>query len=330
MIFHPAVIALLLSSALASFPVIYSGAQGIRILRNWNIASGSSLQLELERRTYLISVILNYVFAFQIVSLFLYVHTADSLCTLFIGAMCAAGTLNLNGYGYPVLGLKILNFLFAGLWLILNYTDNKAYDYPLIRKKYAFLLVCAPLIVAEAVLQARYFLGLRPDIITSCCGSLFSSTSGSVSADLAAIHPSLMTFFFWSIMAFSAFSGTLFLIKGRGAYLFSISTALTLAIALASILSFISLYIYELPNHHCPFCILKEEYRYIGYPLYLSLLGAAVTGMGTGIIAPFKRIPSLSGIVPQLQRRLTLVSLAFYFIFILIVVFSIRSSHLIL
>jgi uncharacterized integral membrane protein len=99
--------------------------------------------LILERRTYIISTILAYLFGFQLLSLFLYIFTADHLHTLFVGAMCAAGTLYVNAYGYPALIMKVINFLLAGLWLILNYADNRAYDYPLIRKKYFFLLIIA-------------------------------------------------------------------------------------------------------------------------------------------------------------------------------------------
>lgn len=59
-------------------------------------------------------------------------------------------------------------------------------------------------------------------------------------------------------------------------------------VSLAAIISFISVYIYELPTHHCPFCIVMEEYGYIGYLLYLPLFGAAVTGMGIGVLLPFR------------------------------------------
>jgi hypothetical protein len=34
---------------------------------------------------------------------------------------------------------------------------------------------------------------------------------------------------------------------------------------IVGILSFISLYVYEHPHHHCPFCLLKPEYGYQGY-----------------------------------------------------------------
>ena len=154
MIFHPAIIGLFFSSILIGFMVLYCAFYGIRIIRRWDILSGSELQLSLERRTYLISTFLSYIFGFQLLSLFLFIFTADQLHPFFVGAMCAAGSLYANSFGYPVLLLKILNFFMAGLWLILNHADNQASDYPLIRKKYIFLLALAPFILAEAVLQA--------------------------------------------------------------------------------------------------------------------------------------------------------------------------------
>ncbi|MGZ6291871.1 MAG: hypothetical protein ACXWMK_06730, partial [Syntrophales bacterium] len=123
MILHPAIIALVLVSLLISGMVIYASFFGVQIIRHWDIESGSEGQLALERRTYLISTILSYMLIFQIGSLFLYIYTADSLHGLFVGAMCAAGTLNVNPYGYPTFLLKILNFILAGMWLIINYTD---------------------------------------------------------------------------------------------------------------------------------------------------------------------------------------------------------------
>src|SRR4030067_3443835 len=167
MIFHPAILALLLASALINFMVLFAAYDAVRIWRRWDLASGSELQLGLERRTYLISVLVAYSFAFQLASLFLFIYAADHLHTLFVGAMCAAGTLYVNSYGYPTLILKVVNFLLAGLWLLLNYTDNKAYDYPLVKKKYLFLLGIAPFLLVEGILQTNYFLRLSPDVITS-------------------------------------------------------------------------------------------------------------------------------------------------------------------
>jgi len=187
MILHPSILALFISSLLISLMTLYACGYGILILRRWDISSGSELQVTLERRTYLISTIISYFLVFQLVSLFLFIQTADSISHLFVGAMCAVGTLTANQFGYPTLALKTLTFLAAGVWLILNHADSRGYDYPLIRPKYLLLLCMAPLVLAETVLQAVYFLRLKPDIITSCCGALFSQTSRGIAAEIVAI-----------------------------------------------------------------------------------------------------------------------------------------------
>ncbi len=330
MIFHPTIIALYVSSALISFIIVYGASYGIQILRRWDIKSGSELQLTLERKTYLISTLLTYLFGFELLSLFLFVFTADQLNTLFVGAMCAAGSLYVNDYGYPTLILKMFNFLLAGLWLILNYADNQARDYPLIKKKYAFLLILTPLILAEMILQAHYFLRLKPDIITSCCGTLFSGESVGLASEITALPTIPMKVVFYVSILLTAASGFYYYVKGKGGYLFSSMSAITFLTSLLSIISFISVYFYELPTHHCPFCILQREYGYIGYPLYMSLLGGTIFGMGVGVLMPFKAIQSLSEILPSIQRKLAIASLILYMIFAAIVTYRIVFSNLIL
>jgi hypothetical protein len=321
MIFHPSILALYVASLLISFMVLYSAFFGLQILRKWDIRSGSEIQLTLERKTYLISTLLTYVFGFEILSLFLFIFTVDHLHTLFVGAMCAAGTLYVNDFGYPALILKVINFLLAGLWLILNYADNRGYDYPLIRTKYTLLLSLAPLILTEMVLQANYFLRLDPHIITSCCGSLFSAGESGLTSEMVAL-PSIPTkIAFYLTTALTVASSLYFYRRGKGAYLLSVSAALTFIVSLASILSFISVYFYELPTHHCPFCILQREYGYVGYPLYITLLGGTISGIGAGLLMPFRGVKSLSDILPSVQKRLALLAAILFLIFTFIVTY---------
>jgi len=330
MVFHPSILALYVSSILIAFVVFYAAFYGVQILRRWNIESGSEGQLILERKTYLISTLLTYLLGFELLSLFLYVFTADRLHTFFVGAMCAAGTLYVNDYGYPALILKVVNFLLAGLWLILNYTDNRGYDYPLIRKKYMLLLIMAPLILAEVILQANYFLRLRPNIITSCCGSLFSTGENSFASEIVALPTIPMKAAFYLSMTLTVASGAYFYRKARGGYLFSSMSAITLIVSFASILSFISPYFYELPTHHCPFCILQREYRYVGYQLYIMLFGGGILGMGAGVLMPFREVKSLSGIVPSIQKRLAFISVILFLLFTAAVTFGMIFSNLVL
>jgi hypothetical protein len=328
MILHPAVLALLIGSLLISFMLIYAVWYGIRIVARWDIKSGSELQLILERRTYLISTILSYTLFFQLLSLFLFIYTADHLHTLFSGAMCAAGTLNVNAFGYPLLIMKIVNFLLAGLWLIINHADTRGYDYPLIKIKYFFLIAIAPLVLFETFFQFAYFLGLHADVITSCCGSLFSLDKPGIAGDLAGLPAAPMEAAFYVGMAATACSGFYFYCKGRGGYLFSGVSLLTFIIAVASLISFICLYFYELPSHHCPFCILQKEYGYIGYALYITLLGGGVAGMGTGALQPLRKKGSMALVIPALQRRLTAATLFLYLLFTLIVTYRLLFSSL--
>ncbi len=326
MILHPGILALLLSSLLISGMVLYSAACGVGILLGWDISSGSERQLRLERKTYLISTILGYFLAFQLVSLFLFIYTADSICPLFVGAMCAVGTLALNSYGYPVLFCKIANFILAGLWLILNHVDSKGYDYPLLKTKYRFLLLIAPIVLAEAVLQGFYFLTLTPNVITSCCGSLFGTGNAGLASEMASLPAFPVMAVFYSIMALTVSCGIWFYRSGKSGLLFAGLSGAEFVVAIISIISFISLYFYQLPTHHCPFCILQRGYGYVGYPLYILLLVGTVTGLGAGLLSPFRKIASLGEKLPPLQKKLALVSIISWILFTAIATWPIIFS----
>lgn len=328
MILRPATLSLILIALLTAGLGLYAGYYAVKIHENWDTSCGSEQQLALERRTYLISTIMSFVITLELISLFLFIYTADNLHNQFAGAMCAAGSLAVNPYGYPALLLKVINFLLGGVWLILNRADNKGYDYPLIRTKAAFLTVMVPLLVQESITVILYFIGIKTDVITSCCGSLFSSAANSFTGDLAALPHRPMQILFFLSMAITLLSGIFFYTRKRSGYLFSISSAVTFLISIISIISFISLYIYELPSHHCPFCLLQKEYDYIGYTLYICLFGGAVAGIATGVLMPYRQIGSLKRIIPETQRRLALAAVIFYLIFSLVTAWKILASTL--
>ncbi len=330
MILNPGIIALISASFMVTAFAAYAAFTGVRIIRYWDLSSGTPTQLNLERKTYLVSVIFAYVSAFQLLSLFMFVYTADHIHTLFVGAMCAAGTLNANGYGYPTLALKGVNFFLCGLWLLVNYTDNRAENYPLIRFKYKFLLLITGLLFVEAFFQIKYFAGLKVDIITSCCGALFSEDTKEIGGQIASLpsRPTMILFFLTLVLTVR--TGIHFLITGRGARWFAGFAGWALILSVASVVSFISVYFYELPTHHCPFCLLQKEYHYIGYALYLTLLPAGICGVGVGLLERFSTQASLKGIVPVLQKRLCILSMSAYVAFVVISLYPMAFSDFIL
>ena len=158
---------------------------------------------------------------------------------------------------------------------------------------------------ADLILQIRYFTGLDPEIITSCCGALFSESGSTLASEVASLPvlPMLVAFY-----------GVVFLFLGAGItclvslsrllrFLLAGMSLLILAVSLASIVSFLSLYVYELPTHHCPFDMLQGQYGYIGYPIYLFLFSAVFFGMLPGLFQPLRREPSLADLIADSEVR---------------------------
>lgn len=310
MMLHPAVMALLIGSLLVVAMLLRAGWFGWQVLRRWDLTSGSEEQLLLERQTYLVSTLLSWVFAIQLCSLFYFVAIAESLCPLVTGAMCAAGILNANPYGYPALLLKMVGFLAAGSWLIFNHADNQGYDYPLLRRKFGLLLAIVPLVLAETATVWLFFARLKVNVITSCCGSLFGEQGGRVTATLASLpfRPAMVVF--WGLLCLTMAAGCRFLWCRRGAAPFGLLALLTLPVGLGAVIAGIAPYFYELPTHHCPFCILKGEYHRVGYLLLGPLLVSGAAGSGVCLLHPFRTLTSLAAVIPRLQRRLAVAILA--------------------
>jgi hypothetical protein len=330
LILNPAIIALISSSLLITAYAVYASTIGFQILGRWDIKSGSEGQLELERKTYLISTLLAYLFGLSLFSLFLFIYTADHVHNLFVGAMCAAGSLNVNKYGYPALVMKSINFFLCGVWLIINYTDNKGLDYPLIRIKYKLLMIITALLAFETFLIVNYFMHLQPNVITSCCGTLFSTDAASIAGGIASLPSIPAKVLFYLSVVLTLRSGIHFLVTGRAVRVFAYLSTWLYIFSFVAIISFISLYFYELPTHHCPFDLLQREYNYIGYPLYLSLFAAGITGAGAGVIDRFKDAPSLKSALPGLQKRLCLFSMIGYIIITMIATYPMIFSDFIL
>jgi hypothetical protein len=330
MILHPGILALLLGSFLVLLLMVVSTRIALQVLCRWDPLKSDEGQLSLERRTYLVSTLVNYALGFTIFSLPLFLYTIDDLHPLFTGAMCATGSLNANPIGWWALITKLVLVLLAGLWVVLNHYDLLAEDYPLVKVKYLALLVLMPLVIADLGLQVAYFTGLNPEIITSCCGSLFSANSDGVASELVSLPPkSMMIVFYSGLVAFLGLLAANLLSRlPLLRYLLALFAGCFLLLGLAAIVSFISLYIYELPTHHCPFDMLQKSSDFIGYPIYLGLFGASLCGLVPAMLEMMRRIPSLSQTVVSAQRRWLWMTLFFLSLFVALTTWSIVFSRL--
>ncbi len=320
MILHPGILALLLGSLLILAIMLLASLQSVKILLNWDRSSSSEQQLSLERRTWLVSILVNFALAFQIITLILFVATAEDIHRLFVGAMCATGALNANLIGWLVLLVKGLLAFLSSFWVIFNRIDQRCESSPLIRKKYAALLVLTPLIGVDLYLQWRYFSGLQPEMITSCCGSLFSASGDSVASELVAMPVGeAMTLFFAMIFVYLVCWGWVrFRPSSPARNTFFIASLLFFFISLGAVISFISLYIYQMPTHHCPFDMLQGHYYFIGYPLYAALFVGSFFGMLPGLTNPLRHIAEVCELLIRAERSWLTVSLGGVVLFLLL------------
>ena len=113
MIFQTPIMALLLVAGLAALTALWAGGFAVTVLRRWDLTDMGARQLRMERMTELVSTLFAAVMLAELAALLLFVFNADRMSSLFVGAMCAVGTLNVNDYGFPALYLKIGVFFAA-------------------------------------------------------------------------------------------------------------------------------------------------------------------------------------------------------------------------
>lgn len=320
MILHPGILALLSLSSIILIVMLVASWHGLKILLHWDVNSSSERQLLLERKTWLISTLLNYALAAQVFSLLLFVFTADDIHRLFVGAMCATGSLNANLVGWLVLLIKGGLLFFASFWVVFNRLDQRTEESPLTRPKYLSLLIMTPFLALDLYLQWRYFSGLQPEVITSCCGSLFSAEGEGVASDLAGMPVGqAMTLFFSTVGCYLLVLLVCLLTRKMifRTLLFMMSV-LVFFVSLGAVVSFISLYIYQMPSHHCPFDMLQANYGYVGYPMYIGLYCAALFGMLPGLSQPLRKYSSLRRELDLVEKNWLIIALGGMVVFLTI------------
>lgn len=306
-------LALCLLSGLTLLLIGVACKTAVKVIRKWDPAADSQGQIELESEIWLSSTLVQYGLAFQIVSLLLYVIAADYFAQMLAGAMCATGSLLANEYGLPLLMVKIGGVFLYGLWIVLHQLDISNAEYPLVRIKYVLLLLLFPLLLADTLLLFAYLGGLEPDIITSCCAVIFDKGPGRTVQNLLRgqdAQAGLLVYYGWlaflfavGVLAWRRQKISLYIVYG-------LAMAAFFVLALNTIITVLSSFIYAMPFHNCPFCMLKREYGYIGFLVYIPLFVAVFCGVTPMLMQPCQAKAGLAVTVAKLQRKLIVVSMA--------------------
>ena len=295
-------IALLICTSATLFLIGLASITAVKILFHWDPDSDSEYQIDLEGRTWLASALVESALAVQLLSLFLLVLAATDFSEMIAGAMCATGSFLANEYGPKSLYVKIAGLFFYGLWIVLHRLDLRSEFSPLIRIKFIYLLFLLPFLFFDSYYLINYLYNLEPDIITSCCGVIFSDKAIRTNFLLMDLSTEMVVggfYFFAVVVVVLGWILSRRIVSENSVSLlwnivYGFSVAVFFLLALVTVTIYFSSYIYAMPYHNCPFDILYKEYNYIGYPIYAALFSASFLGITSAAVAPFYQKPGLA------------------------------------
>jgi hypothetical protein len=256
----------------------------LKILFYYNATASTKQQYTLEKQSYLSATIIKFMFLFKVLSFLFFIYTLDKLSAFLPGAMCAAGVVNALSFGAALLYVKILNLYIFSFWIVLHNEDMEYERQPYLRVKFVLYCFAYILLVLETGLELDFFFSIDPTHVVDCCGAVFSTSDGTYMAKILASDILYQLGAFYLL-----FFGIVIAYILRNRYLFSLFSLLFLILSLITLISFFGTYIYELPTHHCPFCMLQADYYFIGYFLYLFLFLGTFNAITVGLIKFSKR-----------------------------------------
>lgn len=249
------------------------------IVLQWDKSSSAPLQYKLEKESYLAATIIKYMFYLKIPLFMFFIFTLDKISFVLPGAMCAAGVVNATTYATPLLFLKIVNIYLFAYWILLDAEDMKQESQPYLKLKFMMFIVLYLLLLGEIFLETLNFLSIDVKSVVDCCGAIFSTNNDTYISYILGAPTTIQLSLFYGMFLMMLVA---VMIKNR--YLLAFLNIIFLAIALITLISFFGTYIYELPTHHCPFCLLQEDYHYVGYLLYAVLFLGTFNGMSVGFV----------------------------------------------
>jgi len=258
----------------------YTFIQSIIILRSYKKESIAEIQSFVEKKSYLVSILVSVSLLVKVVLLLFFVYALDELASIVPGAMCVTGVLNTNEYGEVLLVLKLVLLLFASLWLLLHKADlhsNKGIHF---KKKMIFFLLLYIGIFLEFILSITFFSSIDTQLPVSCCSVKYIELTSSLPFNLSIQTLVSLFYALYILLIVSAY-------KKKKIILF-LSTLIFVYISYYVIVYYFGGFIYGDSSHHCPYCMLKQEYSYVGYFIYISLFISVFYSFGFVIFDAMK------------------------------------------
>jgi hypothetical protein len=271
------VIVFLLSESILFALLLIAFIVSLKVLVKWDFESFKPYQFALEKQAYLVSTIILCVFLVKFILTVYFIFTIDALAPLLPGAMCGAGVIKANKYGSYLLILKLSLLFFLTLWLKVHFYDIRTKNHQWFKHKSWLFSLIFVFFLLELLLDFSYFSNIDTHMPVSCCSALFGQLEGANPLPFGLKMQWLLVLFYLLYI--------LIILTLANSYtlLYIISNIFFVFIAYYAVVYFFGTYVYQLPTHKCPFCMLQPEYYYVGYLIWGSLFMGSYVGLSDAV-----------------------------------------------
>ena len=145
----------------------------LQIIKSWNFDANSKLQYSLEKKSYLGSTIIRYMFYIKLPLFLFFIFTLDKISFILPGAMCGAGVVNANEYATVLLFLKLVNLYLFAYWIVLDKQDMLDELQKHLKQKFTIFIALFTLLISEIVLEYIMFSSIDVKDVVDCVVQFF-------------------------------------------------------------------------------------------------------------------------------------------------------------
>ena len=295
----------LLVGAVATALFGYAAMVGARVLRHARIETATEERLVLERHFELAATLLRVGALLQVFSTLISIVAADRLSGSIRGAMCGYGVFGQNRWGWWSIAAGLTASLGSAVMLQILSLDRRVRGFDLMRSVSLGCVVLAPVVAFDWGLSLAWLTKLDLSVIASCC----STTLDAAGRDGALFWQGPRVGVSWgAAVGIPLAIGAALLARRRpGRALVGISgaaTLLMLPVAAGAVVLEVAPHVYQVPAHLCPFCLLKADAYFVGYPLLGAIFLAVTWGVGGALAASLSTGPHARSVFPHFARSL--------------------------
>jgi hypothetical protein len=275
-----------------------------RVLRRFDVHRSTEGQLALERHAELASTFVRVATVVQVALLALTMLVGDRLSGSIRGAMCAFGVFHATPWGFRSLCATATTAVAAGVVGQLHTLDVRVRSFDLVRPLAQASLLLAAMDFGLAI---AFTLDLDLSVVASCCSvQLDSVASGAAGpAGIGATARNLSTLGAVASIVVAVLLAWRAYRDPRESHVVAaaLGSVIALPFALAASVLEVAPHAFEIPQHVCPFCLLRPSVLFIGYPLYAAVFIAVTSGLGAGIGALVARSEASRAALSDFARR---------------------------